>query len=110
MAFPPIAAEAPAAGGAPGGWAGLIAIILTTLTGFVVAATGFVRVFFPEGRKKVGGRAPVIVEPDDPTFAERAWRETLEQLDAANDRAERAETDARHWRDRYVKLLEEGLP
>lgn len=86
---------------------GAVAVVLTTLIGLVTAVTGLVKlVKRPRELAEHDAAVAAASADDDAAHEARAWRETLEQLDAANVRADQAEADADHWRDKYVALLE----
>lgn len=82
---------------------GAVAVVLTTLIGLVTALTGLVKLIRRPHDQAVADEG--AVDPDV-EHERRAWAETLEQLDAAGERAVAAEAEARHWRDKYVALLE----
>jgi Na+-transporting methylmalonyl-CoA/oxaloacetate decarboxylase gamma subunit len=81
---------------------GAVAVVLTTLIGFVTAVTGLVKLV----RRPHDEAAAVDHAAADADHEARAWAETLEQLDAAGERAVAAEAESRFWRDKYVAVLE----
>lgn len=90
---------------------GAVAVALTTLIGLVTAVTGLVKLV----HRPAAEAAHKAAADEDGAHETRAWLETLEQLEAANDRADaetaradRAEAEAHEWRDKYVRVLEEG--
>lgn len=82
-----------------------VAFVIATATGMVTAATALVKIILERRQAKAAPPPPPPEETVDAAQA-RIVREALENMADADLRAERAEAEARDWRDRYIRLLE----